>query len=96
MKKTSILGELSWATPGTVLDLASLELYYFRASVLEGEEPPKTALRRTYLFCITGSLEATVSGSTEKVQEGDLLEISEREEYVLHARERAVILILEA
>jgi len=95
MKKTSIPGELGWATPGTVLDLASLELYYFRAWVIEGTEPPKTAIKDTYLFCITGSFDATVSGNTEKVQEGDLLKISEGDEYVLRARERAVILILE-
>ncbi|TET45549.1 hypothetical protein E3J62_07260 [candidate division TA06 bacterium] len=96
MKKISIPVELGWASPGTVLDLASLELYYFRAKVLEGKEAPKNAMKDTYIFCVTGSLEAVVRDTSEKVQEGDLLEISEGEEYVLHARERAVVLILEA
>lgn len=95
MKKTSIPGELGWATPGTLLELASLELYYFRAGVFEGKEPPKTTIKDTYIFCVNGSFEVEVSGMTEKAQEGDLLQISGGEEYVLRARERAVVLILE-
>lgn len=96
MKKTSIPVELGWASPGTLLDLASLELYYFRASVIEGKEAPKNAIRNTYIFCVVGSFEALVRDKSEEVEAGDLLEISEGEEYVLHARERAVVLILEA
>jgi len=90
-----IASELAWASPGTTIDIASLELYYLRTTVFEGRTKPRRATGMTYFLCVHGSFQTEVNGKTVKVEEGELLEIKQGEEYFNHARERAVVVVLE-
>ncbi|MFQ5905009.1 MAG: hypothetical protein ACE5JA_00385 [bacterium] len=95
MRKIAVAGELGWASPGTTYDIAPLELYYLRATVFEGRTNPRRATRTIYFLCVHGSFEADVNGKKVKVEEGELLEINQGEEYYNNARERAVVVVLE-
>ncbi len=95
MRKISIPAELGWARAGTFYDIAPLELYYLRATILEGSSNPRRASRNVYLLCIQGSFEVDVKGKTAKVEQGDLVEIRQGDEYVCKARSRALVVVLE-
>jgi hypothetical protein len=95
VRKISIPAELGWATPGTYFDIASLELYYLRATIFEGQTRSRRANRNTYFLCIWGAFETEVKGKTLKIEQGDLLEIRQGEEYTHRANGRAIVVVLE-
>ena len=95
MRKISIPTELGWASPGTYYDIAPLELYYLRATILEGQSRSRRATRTTYFLCIWGTFETQVKGKTLKLEQGDLLEIQQGEEYTHRANGRAIVVVLQ-
>jgi mannose-6-phosphate isomerase-like protein (cupin superfamily) len=95
MRKISIPAELGWARPGTYYDIAPLELYYLRATILEGYSRPRRASRDMYFLCIWGEFDTEVKGKTLRIEQGDLLEIRQGEEYTNHANGRAIVVVLE-
>jgi hypothetical protein len=95
MRKISIPTELGWATAGTYFDIAPLELYYLRATILEGQSRARRASRNMYYLCLWGSFETEVRGKTLKIEQGDLLEIRQGEEYTNRANGRAIVVVLE-
>jgi mannose-6-phosphate isomerase-like protein (cupin superfamily) len=95
MRIIKIPMEFLWASPGSYYDIAALSAYYLRVAVLEGAEHPKRAIRDTYFLCIYGSFEMLVKGKAVKMEQGDLLEVNQGEEYAYNSKERALVLVLE-